>query len=685
MAKKAAPVEEKPTGRPSFIVSTLGTTVADLLNDTGRIAARANDGAGDADLKAWFDNGKAIVATVQGAAGEIKRFGDDLGSRLVQIKQTGSALAQAWQTEATSNWPNPFTIEAAASKARRLGNLAVRTGILSQDQERQFLGAVASTLTLIRADETAVDQAIGNVENAIGKVVAPILDPVIGLHDQAVGILASIQGGLSDIPNLALFLQVQTSTITDLFDPAPIAADAAKLKAAQALLTGTGTALGGLAILKQLRNDWNSKGGPALVLTGRKVEAAANKLLHGQLSDFISVSAIQQQIEDALIDLIPARYDLNYDFNTHVGDLGELFQIDRDNTDENDDDEEHDLVISANLWVNLLKPSEHGVSIKGVLQPFKVKLLPVLDAVTLSFAPVTFTSNDGEKAKLDVKVSGVEIGPAMEFLKPLAEFLSPGGKNGFFIQPTISPPGLEAGFGLDLGTISIGTVSFINVSINASVELPFDDSPAHFVVSLSRRTAPFIISAAPYGGGGFFALIATTKGIVGFEAAFEFGGAAAFSYGPLDAEGRITLGVYVSKNELSAQIGGYFFAGGSARIACFAVSASLLVTIIQTIGGSMDGEATFTFSFSCGLCDFDYSVGVAHSMGNGFSSGAGGSQSSMLIEEDGPVIELAAHEFSATDFSAQSRRRMGKPAVRRDTKCMSRNWPEYRNYFDSDL
>lgn len=397
------------------------------------------------------------------------------------------------------------------------------------------------------------------------------------------------------------------------------------------------------------------------------------------------MNAIRDKIEEELSKLIPSRYDLKYDFNTKVGDLGELFKMSVDTDLRTEKERERDLVITAHLSVNLLKPLDpksRTLAISGVLQPFSVKLLPVLDAITLHFAPAKFTASEGEKPKFDVKVNTVTIGPALEFLKTLGSFLSPGGKDGFFIIPKFAPPGIEAGFGIDLGTISIGTISFMNVSINASCELPFDDRSAHFKVSLSRRDAPFLISFAPYGGGGFFALIATSKGIVGFEAAFEFGAVAAFSYGPLTGQGRITLGIYVSKSELSAQIGGYFFAGGSARIACFAVSASLLVTFIQTLGGDLEGEATFTFSFSVGICDFEYSVGVAHTVPGGF--GGGGGSQALLIENDEIMPRYAAAQIKAMEFSSQSRTRR-KPIVRRKSKCMSRNWNEYSKYFDGDL
>ncbi|MEH2688613.1 hypothetical protein DXU04_27375 [Bradyrhizobium diazoefficiens] len=673
-------------------IAAIGEILAGMLDAVGRISGRAyNDAAdtvGDAKLQRWFDSGKSIVAAVQASSNEVKRFGTEIEGRIKTLKIDGNKLLLDWNAalNPANPWPR-LTLTEAAAKARKVGDLAVQTGILSRQQERQLLATVASALTIVGESQAKIEEAIRETEGTIADLVTPVLRLIISVHGLLRGPLNAVSAALNDPAlkeGVGQFLQI--GDVAKIFDPAEIDGDQAKLNAALAAATASPPNVElALSILKELRDDWTLKGGPALVRVGRNAEALADKVLHGKLGDFIDVNAIRDKIEEELSKLIPSRYDLKYDFNTKVGDLGELFKMSVDTDLRTEKERERDLVITAHLSVNLLKPLDpksRTLAISGVLQPFSVKLLPVLDAITLHFAPAKFTASEGEKPKFDVKVNTVTIGPALEFLKTLGSFLSPGGKDGFFIIPKFAPPGIEAGFGIDLGTISIGTISFMNVSINASCELPFDDRSAHFKVSLSRRDAPFLISFAPYGGGGFFALIATSKGIVGFEAAFEFGAVAAFSYGPLTGQGRITLGIYVSKSELSAQIGGYFFAGGSARIACFAVSASLLVTFIQTLGGDLEGEATFTFSFSVGICDFEYSVGVAHTVPGGF--GGGGGSQALLIENDEIMPRYAAAQIKAMEFSSQSRTRR-KPIVRRKSKCMSRNWNEYSKYFDGDL
>jgi hypothetical protein len=663
------------------IAIEVGKQFSIALDELAGISGRIETGGPGRDdtraglLQAMFDRAQEIANTVAGATGGVARVAQDIQTSKDRLIQDGKALGKEWGSLV---WPSPPTPSTIAAKARQFGDLAVRTGILTRDQERNLVAAAAAAITVQGID-------IANIEGAIDQILSPALDIVSMIYTTAAKWLGDIYAFLTDqhqadfLAGLNQFFKLEN--IAQLFNPGDVGSppkgsvnyEQQRIDEAR---DRTKDLQDRLKILRDLGADWKNKGGPALIRVGRDVEAAANKLLHGNLSDLIDVAAIRHRIEDELIDLIPVRYDLTYDFNTHVGDLGELFKIDRDaeRTEKGDD---RDLVLSAHLMINLLKPSDRSFKIKGALQPFKVKLLPILDAVTLSFAPATFTSTDGSKPKFDVKVANVEIGPALDFLQPLAEILSPGGKNGFFIHPQFAPPGIEAGFGLDLGTLSLGPVSFLNISLNASCELPFDDRPAHFRVSLSRRDSPFLMSYAIYGGGGFFALIATSKGIVGFEAAFETGAVAALHYGPLDAQGRVSLGIYISKNELSAQIGGYFFAGGAARIAIFAISVALTVTIIQTIGGDMQGDATFAFSFSMGLCNFDYSVPVAHTTQKGFGGGGGGAAE--MIDHDGTSIKIAALDV-AIDLAAPP-----MAEISRKTNCMSIDWNVYRTYFDDDL
>jgi hypothetical protein len=275
----------------------------------------------------------------------------------------------------------------------------------------------------------------------------------------------------------------------------------------------------------------------------------------------------------------------------------------------------------------------------------------------------------GKGSDFNVVYKDFELGPNAAFLKPLQSLMNPGG-SGPYVRIN-SDPGIEAGYSLDLGIISIGTVSFSNVSINAACVLPFTGKHATFTASIGREDRPVLLSIAPYIGGGFLKLIADSKRILGFSAAFEFGGGGAFAYGPLSGQGRITTGVYVrvlhsgDKGEDGVLIEGFFYAGGEAHIACFAISATLVVRISHRPSGSMQGSAVFTFSFSIGFAKLRYSVGVAKNMGAGFS----GSRAAAQLFVKDPIADPNQPAATVTCLA----------------RAQQEDWLTYQTYFARDI
>lgn len=302
-----------------------------------------------------------------------------------------------------------------------------------------------------------------------------------------------------------------------------------------------------------------------------------------------------------------------------------------------------------------------------------------IDVVKINFHTATFQGGQDRPFRISVDMKSIELGKAVEFLKQLQSFLTPADGNGFFLKASEGFPGLEVGYGINLGTISLGPVSFINVSLNASCLLPFDKRDAQFKVSLSRPEAPFLISVGIYGGGGYLGLIGNGKSIVGFEASFEFGGVSAFAFGPLNGIGRLTTGIFVRKIGPATTIEGFFFAGGSARIACFGIAASLVVRISMQPGGAMAGQATFTFSFSLGMAHVDFQVPVWK------SQGALGSKSANLSNEL-PTRYAARTASDARQVARISNQpRVGRMKTYVETVTPERDWQRYQSYFDLSL
>lgn len=486
----------------------------------------------------------------------------------------------------------------------------------------------------------------------------------------------------------------------------------------------------------------------SLVALFNQIKFASEGVLRLDLARFIDFAEIRKTVENEIKALVPAEISLSYDYSTAFapqGSLQELFDLwqyqqGKDKFWEaagpqNEDNKNDNFVIKAAARINILT-GDRSVKVEGHFQPFQIKLFTkAFDVVTLFFDGASFNSVNGGKPDFKTHLVESKLGAEVEFLKQLEAWLSGGQGNGFFLRLTTQPMfGLEAGYRFGLPIISIGTVSFINVGLEASVMLPFEPGDAIFHVALSSRDNPFVISAAPYGGGGHVGLFANAKKIVGVEASFEFGGVAAFAFGPLSGVGRITTGVFLSKSESrGATIQGHFFAGGSARIWIFGMATSLTVRMGMANGGAMCGSAVYSYSFSYGIDDIEFHVGVSREEGKGFSGsgssadnfdgpgrtryaqlGGGNAQQSLPPDPPMPPIKLPENatqaereewqqkwdawkkaqrarrnsERAERDFKKAERLKRIKPyGVRITSKVATREhaWRSYNRYFDSKM
>jgi hypothetical protein len=416
--------------------------------------------------------------------------------------------------------------------------------------------------------------------------------------------------------------------------------------------------------LQQFLRDWtNANDTPHLIIQqiqkSLSLESARARLL-----SIVDFSRLREEIDQAIRQLIPHSSELSYAFAIAL----EKNAVQKASLGFCIPQEGCNLTIKSKTRIDFIARST-DFSSQGELGPFDIKLLgTIADAVTLKFDGVLFQSNGGP-ARCDVKFHSVVIGPMFKFLEQLQKFLSPKKGSGFYLVPLAEGVGIEAGYGLNLGTISFGNVSFSNVALNAAARLPFDSRQATFTAGLSRRDAPFMISIAPYGGAGFFLIEASSQGITAFEASFEYGGAAAFSYGPLNGFGRIMVGVYIRVGQ-QGKIAATFFAGGSASIWIFSFSASLYITAESKQGESaIVGTATFTFSFSIGFIDYDFHISAQKSVEWGDSK-----------HQDTATLRRPTQPpgFAPEDSSELA-------VLSADTWCQSEHWGRHLEHFDLDL
>lgn len=432
-----------------------------------------------------------------------------------------------------------------------------------------------------------------------------------------------------------------------------------------------------LTALGELSEAWRS---PALGELVRRFSRLNGAFLRVVVVEALDLRALRRELDRIVRELVPTRATLSYDLATPVREfglpgVGKVFLPAKGTR----------LDIKMRASINLLDPkAAPDARIDGHMGPFGIQLFGDFDVVLLNFRGLDFRAGGGRPSGFDVRFGDFVIGQKAKFLKQLEPYVSPKGSLPP-VRPMKDKPGIEATYGVNLGSFGIGTLSFSNVSLNAGARLPFGaKDEAEFIVSIGRSDAPFLISSTIFGGGGYLALLANGKGFIGLETSFDYGGVFTFGFGPLSGTGQITLGLYfrAARGE-PARLGMNFMARGAANIACFSFSASLFVRLTY-VNGKMDGRATYTFSFSIGIDDIDFTFEVYVSQGSG-AGGGSPTQSSFLDLPGMPALtQFANSDAMMLDAYARVGDSDG-PKLSVKAPSQKGNWKDYRKLFDSAL
>jgi len=438
-----------------------------------------------------------------------------------------------------------------------------------------------------------------------------------------------------------------------------------------------------MAALGALADDWRH---PALVELIRRFSRIKSAFLRIVVVEALDLRALRRELDRIVRELVPTRATLSYDLGTPVREfslpgVGKVFLPGQGTR----------LDVRMRASIDLLSPQKPDARIDGHMGPFGIQLFGDFDVVLLNFRGLDFRAGGGRPSGFDVRFGDFVIGEKAKFLKQLEAYISP--KGGLPpVRPMKDKPGIEATYGINLGSFGVGTLSFSNVSLNAGARLPFGATDeAEFIVSIGRSDSPFLISSTIFGGGGYLALLANGKGFIGLETSFDYGGVFTFGFGALSGTGQITLGLYfrAARGE-PARLGMNFMVRAAANIACFSFSVSLFVRLTY-VGGKMDGRATFTFSFSIGIDDIEFTVEAYVSQGA--SAGGGSPTNNALLDLPGmPALTQFAkgspqvlNAYAKAGFKPEQDMRPLKPKLCVNGPAQKTDWIGYRELFDRDL
>lgn len=253
----------------------------------------------------------------------------------------------------------------------------------------------------------------------------------------------------------------------------------------------------------------------------------------------------------------------------------------------------------------------------ATLTNFKVNLFGF---IILWFEHAEFVWKNGQKPDVAIQLrddeKAVMFGGALEFVNELRRFIP---SNGFSDPPSlmVTPSGISASYSLTLPAVGVGVFALTNASLGAGFNLPFDGKPISVKFNFSTREQPFSLTVSLLGGGGFFAIGISSRGVNEIEAALEFGAAIAINLGVASGSVEVKAGVYFhwlepSPGKGSVELAGYVRIHGELTVLAI-ISVSLtfhlqLGYLKENKKSIVYGEATLTVEIEILMFSAEVSV-----------------------------------------------------------------------------
>jgi hypothetical protein len=325
----------------------------------------------------------------------------------------------------------------------------------------------------------------------------------------------------------------------------------------------------------------------------------------------------------------PTAIETHYVWKPAIHDFAPLLKT-RSGQDENGFDGPARLVLDATL-TKPLDGSEGRFRINGRFTRFA---LDFAGALKVKFAELSFLSEQGKKP--DVSADGVELifeGP-LAFVNTLRDILP---SNGFSDPPflNVDTAGIVAGYSLGVPSVGVGIFSIQNIALGAALSVPFVSKPAGVRFNISERQHPFIVTVALFGGGGFFALAVSSRGLEQIEAAIEFGGNISLNLGVASGGVYVMAGIYFGMTKQSVALTGYLRCGGYLEVlGLISISIEFYLAFTYRDKGGGRGEAWGQASVTVCVKVACFSKSVTLTVERRFAGAAGDPTFEQLVEPD---------------------------------------------------
>lgn len=247
------------------------------------------------------------------------------------------------------------------------------------------------------------------------------------------------------------------------------------------------------------------------------------------------------------------------------------------------------------VTVDLRAPRNGGepqATVRAELKNFTLHLIPsIARFMKIEFNRAVFTITPGNKIDVDVDIKDLLFDGALSFVNQILTVVE---KSGFSDPPflEVNSSGITAGYSLGIPTIAVGAFSLQNISLGAKLGIPFDGKPLNVGFNFCTRENPFLLTVSLFGGGGFFGITVSPRGIEVLEASLEFGGAIALNLGVAKGGVVVMGGFYFMKSSDVTNYEAYVRIGGAlAILGLITISVEFYVGLSYTSNGKMEGVA----------------------------------------------------------------------------------------------
>ncbi|MFT3798820.1 hypothetical protein [Microbacterium sp.] len=235
------------------------------------------------------------------------------------------------------------------------------------------------------------------------------------------------------------------------------------------------------------------------------------------------------------------------------------------------------------------------VEVLAELRDFQLNLFSKDPLMTIPFEHISFKAGSTGKAEIDVVIKDIVFGGFLEFVQTVKELIP---LDGFSDPPfvDVTPAGLTAGFTLTLPNLAVGVFNLSNMSLGADVQVPFLGEALSVGFNFCTREKPFVLSVVFLGGGGWFLIRLSPKGLEVLELGLEAGAYLAVDFGVASGSISAAIGVYIRLEGEKGSLTGYFRLRGEVDVLGL-ISASIelyMELVYQFDTGKMLGRARIT-------------------------------------------------------------------------------------------